>query len=83
MVSPAGNWERSQERTDPMTVQELQRQLAPKDDLTPYAGEWVALRDGRVIAHDIDPVAVRNHPEVSDTDAIIPVAETGDDLLLL
>lgn len=66
-----------------MTVQEAQHQLAPKEDLTQYAGQWVALRDGYVVAHDLDPAALRARDEVHEGDAIIPVADAGDDFLLL
>ena len=37
-----------------MVAQELlhqQRALAPKEDLTKFAGQWVVMRDGRVVAH--------------------------------
>lgn len=60
-----------------MTVQEIQRGLTPKDDLTPYTGQWVALREGHVIAHDIDGVTLRNHPEVESSDVLMPVGDPG------
>jgi hypothetical protein len=52
-------------------------------DLTPYAGQWVALRDGEVVASDLDAVALRYRPEVLPTDALLPVPDPGTDLLLL
>lgn len=60
-----------------MIVQDLdkaQQKLEPKDDLAPYAGQWVALRDGKVIAHDIDPIRLREQDGVTEEDVILPVA---------
>jgi hypothetical protein len=59
-----------------MTVKEIRRQQAknlPQEDLSPHAGKWVALRDGRVVAVDIDPVALRDQPGVRSTDVLTPV----------
>ena len=69
-----------------MPVEEIQREqqgAMPQEDLSPYAGQWVALRDGRVVASDIDPVALRENPEVTETDALFPVPAAGTGLLLL
>ncbi len=69
-----------------MTVEELerkQRELAPKDDLSPYVGQWVALRDGRVIASDLDAVALRDNPAVQDGDVLMPVPTDRDAILIL
>jgi hypothetical protein len=69
-----------------MAVDEIQREQArstPHVDLTPYAGQWVALRDGEVVASDLDAVALRYRPEVLPTDALLPVPDPGTDLLLL
>lgn len=69
-----------------MTVEELEREqqrLLPKEDLAPYAGQWVALRDGRVIAHDLDPVALRDKQEVLETDMLMPVPTGGRGIFIL
>jgi hypothetical protein len=69
-----------------LTVEELvraQQNVLPKEDLTPYAGQWVALRNGRVVAHDIDAVALRANPDVSEDDVLLPVPTGGSDLLIL
>jgi len=55
---------------------EAQEQLEPKEDLAPYAGQWVALRKGRVVASDLDPVRLRQHAKLGDDDVILPVAHT-------
>jgi len=69
-----------------MTVEELEREqqrLLPKEDLAPYAGQWVALRDGRVVAHDLDPVALRDKQEVVETDMLMPVPTGGRGIFIL
>ncbi len=60
-----------------MTIIEIQQQqeaVMPHGDLAPYAGQWVAVRDGEVIAHDVDPERLKEHSEVRAGDALIPVA---------
>jgi hypothetical protein len=64
-------------------IQKKQRDVMPKEDLEPYAGQWVALRNGYVIASDLDPVALRDKPEVAETDTLTPVPVHGSELLLL
>lgn len=69
-----------------MTVEELEREqqrLLPKEDLAPFAGQWVALRDGRVIAHDLDPVVLRDHQAVLETDMLMPVPAGGRGIFIL
>ena len=70
-----------------MSVHELeqaqQKTLLPKDDLSPYAGQWVALRDGHVIAGDLDAVALRNNPVVTSEDALLPVPPGSDRVHIL
>jgi len=69
-----------------MAVQEIQREqqaMMPKEDLVPYAGQWVALRDGRVVASDLDGVALRGNPAVSEADTLILVPAQDSDLLIL
>lgn len=62
---------------DEMANQELdqaQETLEPKEDLAPYAGQWVALREGRVVASDLDPMLLREQDEVEEDDVVLPVA---------
>jgi Family of unknown function (DUF5678) len=47
----------------------------PEDDLEHYDGEWVAVRDGKVIAHDVDPEALQANPAVLPTDDVFPVGD--------
>ncbi len=59
-----------------------ERELPP-DDLEHYTGEWVALRDGVVVAHDPDPEHLRANPEVRETDDIFPVGEPPSGFYLI
>jgi hypothetical protein len=47
----------------------------PEDDLEHYTGEWVAMRDGKVIAHHPQLEELQASPEVQPTDAVFPVGE--------
>lgn len=66
-----------------MTIAERQQQLAPKEDLSQYAGQWVALRDGRVIASALDAVTLRKLPEIRDEDILLPVRRHGTGINVL
>ncbi len=50
-----------------------QASLAPKEDLRPYAGKWVAIRGGHVVASADDSVSLRDHPDVRSNDELLPV----------
>lgn len=54
-------------------LQRAQAELLPGEDLKPFEGQWVALRGGRVVAHDLDPVALRERPGVAERDMLLPV----------
>jgi hypothetical protein len=58
--------------------EQAQQKALPKDDLTPYRGQWVALRDGHVVASDVDAVAVRDNPVVTSEDTLLPVPPGGE-----
>jgi len=58
---------------DQDSFRQAQAELEPKEDLTPYMGKWVALRNGKVIASDLSAKGLRGNPEVRPTDALIPV----------
>jgi hypothetical protein len=47
------------------------------EDLTKYAGSWVAIRQGKVIASALDSVELRDKPEVKEDDFLMPVPDTG------
>ncbi len=52
------------------------------EDLTRYAGSWVAIRDGKVIADALDSVELRNKPEVKQDDFLMPVPDAGSSAFL-
>jgi Family of unknown function (DUF5678) len=56
-----------------------QEHLAPREDTRPYAGKWIAIREGRIIAVADDSVTLLADPEVGPDDQLIPVpsSETG------
>jgi Family of unknown function (DUF5678) len=53
------------------------------EDLTKYAGSWVAIRNGRVVAAALDSVELRNKPEVQGDDFLMPVPDAGSGAFLL
>jgi hypothetical protein len=55
-------------------VERRQRELALKESLDQYAGRWVALRNGRVVASASDPSELWTNEAVQEGDAIIRVA---------
>jgi hypothetical protein len=63
-------------------VKRAQEELEPREDLSAYAGQWVALRDGHVVAAAVDPASLTANPDVREDDEIIPVSEPGADYFL-
>lgn len=55
------------------SFRQAQAELEAKEDLTPYMGKWVALRNGKVVASDLSAKGLRGKAEVRPTDAIVPV----------
>jgi uncharacterized protein DUF5678 len=51
-----------------------QAELDPHD-LSNFDGEWVAVRDGKVVAHSPDEETLRADPNVRDGDDIYPVGD--------
>jgi hypothetical protein len=50
-----------------------QSDILVRENLTAYAGSWVAIRDGKVIASALDAVELRDKPEVHEDDVLMPV----------
>ena len=66
---------------DADTIHEIERQQddsMPKEDLSRFAGEWVALRRGRVVAHDSEYSQLRHKPAVRDGDVAVRVPGPGE-----
>jgi hypothetical protein len=47
----------------------------PEDDLEHYTGQWVAMRDGKVVAHEPDAESLRANPAVLSSDDVFPVGD--------
>jgi hypothetical protein len=60
-----------------------QSDLVIREDLTPYAGSWVAIRDGKVVASALDAVQLRDTPEVHEDDVLMPVPDRTDGVYIL
>jgi hypothetical protein len=59
-------------------VGEAQEELSPKEDLTPYVGRWVAMRDGYVVASHRRLGKLRKKSEVQEEDVLMAVIEPAD-----
>lgn len=66
-----------------MTVKEIQTNPLVTDDLAPYEGAWVAIREGKIIASALDPIELRDNPDVRDDDALMPVPPDGEATFIL
>lgn len=66
-----------------MPTQEIQRESIADDDLTPYRGAWVAVRNGKVIASALDPVELRDSEDVREDDWLILVPSDAGGAFLL
>jgi hypothetical protein len=64
------------------TFERAQRAAMPLMDLSEYEGEWVALRDGQVVASNLDAVALRNDAKVHGDDLLMPVPMDGHSILI-
>jgi hypothetical protein len=76
-----GAW-RSRRKEEPMAVRNqdsfsrAQAKHWPKEDLAPYVGRWVAIRDGKVIASDLNLSALQSQAQVKPSDVFMPVPRT-------
>jgi hypothetical protein len=60
-----------------------QSDLVIREDLASYAGSWVAIRDGKVVASALDSVELRDKPEVHDDDVLMPVPDRTEGVYIL
>ena len=54
-----------------------------REDLSRYAGSWVAIRDGKVIASALDPIELRDNSEVREDDLLMPVPDDASGIFVL
>jgi hypothetical protein len=55
-------------------LREAQTELDAKEDLKPYLGKWVALRDGLVVASSDRAETLLKRPEVHEDDVLMPIS---------
>lgn len=60
-----------------------QSDISIHEDLADYAGSWVAIRDGRVVASALDAVELRDKPEVHEDDVLMPVPDRTEGVYIL
>jgi hypothetical protein len=60
---------------DVVTGGEGEQPSPPEGDLEHYDGQWVAVRDGVVVASDPDEARLRADPAVRDGDDVYPIGE--------
>lgn len=65
-----------------LDVERAQAELQPREDLSQYAGQWVVLRDGHVVAHGPDPAQLVAGAEFQPGDILTPVTADGESLFL-
>lgn len=66
----------------PYELLRQQQKLAPKADLSAYDGQWVALRNGYVVASGSDPAILRSSADVQPHDALILVCVAPGHLIV-
>lgn len=66
-----------------MTPTDIQSERFVTDDLTPYRGSWVAIRDGKIIDSALDPIELRDRPGVRNDDELVLVPSKASSTLLL
>lgn len=61
-------------------VELRQRELTSvSDDVAQFPGEWVAVRDGRIVGHAAEYRDLRGQPGVRSSDVAICVPQSGDE----
>jgi len=53
------------------------------EDLAAYAGSWVAIREGKVVASALDAVELRDKPDVREDDVLMPVPDRTEGVYIL
>lgn len=56
---------------------------APPGDLVHFEGQWVAVRDGEVIAHAENEETLRADPALRPTDLVYPIGEPPSGFYLI
>ena len=62
-----------EQEQDVVSSGEGEQRSPPAGDLEHYDGQWVAVRDGVVVASDPDEATLRADPAVRDGDDVYPI----------
>ncbi len=60
-----------------------QSDISIRENLAAYAGSWVAIRDGKVVASALDAVQLRDKPETREDDMLMPVPDRTEGVYIL
>jgi hypothetical protein len=66
-----------------MTPKTIQSGKFITDDLTPFRGSWVAIRNGKVIDSALDPIELRDRQGVRSDDDLVLVPSKASSTLFL
>jgi hypothetical protein len=66
-----------------MPTAEIQGEPIATDDLNPYRGSWVALRNGHVVASGLTPAELADRPDAKEDDFIVFVPTGTNHTLIL
>jgi len=66
-----------------LPTRDIQREPFVSEDLTPYRGSWVAIRDGKVIASALDAVKLRDDEDVREDDWLVLVPSEANGTFIL
>ncbi len=61
----------------------IQERPLSNEDLSPYRGQWVVLREGHVIASGSTPEEARASADVNDSDLILLVPDSSSNSVFL
>jgi hypothetical protein len=60
----------------------VQQEPIALDDLSPFRGQWVALREGRVVGSAQDPLTLFEDASFNTNDVLLPVPSTDGTLII-
>jgi hypothetical protein len=60
-----------------MPTKEIQQESLIDEDVTPYRGNWVVVRDGRIIANGLTPGQLQSEMQEGDYLVLIPSQANG------
>lgn len=64
-------------------MSESEHQQAAEHDLSYYEGQWIAVRNGKVIANAPNEEALRTNPAVREGDDVYPIGDPPSGFYLI